>query len=119
MFFTQLVHRVFQLIGLCKEWEDRISAVISSPYIPGFGAANVQDATVNGSSEAQLQERLGKMHAWAESADAMCALDMEFVAHDVLSWDDPMLGKYPVNAARNRALWMVSRLTHAATKAVQ
>ena len=59
------------------------------------------------------------MHAWAESLDVKCALDMEFVAHDVQSWDDPMLGKYPVNAARNRALWMVSRLTHAATKAVQ
>ena len=66
---------------------------------------------MNGSSEATLRENLGKIHAWAESAGSKCALDMEFDAHDVQSWDDPMLGKYPVNAARNRAMWMVSSCT--------
>jgi glycosyltransferase-like protein LARGE len=75
--------------------------------VAGFGGANMQVPSINGSSEETLIDILFRFHREVETVRSGCILDLELVVQDVASWDDPALTKYPVNAVRNRALQLV------------
>jgi hypothetical protein len=108
--YSKLFGRLDMLQLQCRVWSDRTVAVVYAPSVSGsllLGPGN-RDA----SDEAlwRLNDALARLddfHARMETS-GRCALDLELAVEDFSSPNDRLIGLYPFNAARNRALALSS-----------
>lgn len=101
--------RLHSLQMQCEGWGDRLAAVVYVPLVAGFGAVSARVGSANGTSTAQIADALSWLHSTMEGRREGCALDLELVAEELSSLEDPRLGAYPANALRNRAMMLADR----------
>lgn len=98
---TQLsVERLYMLEQQCGAWGSVLAAAVHVPLVGGL-VISAEQQLLNGSSLAQPTLLLEEFHAKME-AGSRCTLDLVMVTEDVPSLE--LVGLYPVNALRNRAL---------------
>ncbi|KAL4856061.1 LARGE xylosyl- and glucuronyltransferase 2 [Chlorella vulgaris] len=97
---TQLsADRLYMLEGQCGSWGSIISAAVHVALVDGKIVSDLPELA--GRDVSASRELISEFHSRSEKR-GRCKLDIVFVTEDVESME--MVGLYPVNALRNKAL---------------